>query len=89
MVAKLGMHDHLAQTMIISYAFVTLAKLNSHLTGLSGLGSPKPRPLIGLSGLALGLASDWSSLVGGTQKPGLDGLSACTWSLIFYIGIVD
>ncbi len=48
-------------------------------------------PLIGLFDLDLGLASDWSSLVGGTQKPGLDGfpLSACTWSLIFYIGIVD
>jgi hypothetical protein len=58
--AKLGMHDHFAQTMIISQAIVTLAMLNSPLTGLSGLGSPKPWPLIGLSDLDLGLASDWS-----------------------------
>jgi hypothetical protein len=60
MVAKLGMHDRLVQTMIISKAFVTLAKLNSHLTGQSDLGSPKPWPLIGLSDLDLGLTSDWS-----------------------------
>jgi hypothetical protein len=60
MVAKLGMQDRLVQTLIISEAFGTLAKLNSSQTGLSCLGLPKPWPLIGLSDLDLGLASDWS-----------------------------